>query len=104
MKNGRPIETANRPNSHSAIPLDGGAPHPAAMPIGSVIAVAPINNRCNSAARRGDNNRPASNAVWKNTMATDPTAGAPPSCGSTIFANIGWIENSSSAETNRVAA
>ena len=30
--------------------------------------------------------------------------GAPPSFGSTILANIGWIENSSSAETNRVAA
>jgi hypothetical protein len=37
-------------------------------------------------------------------MATDHTAGAPPSRGSTILANIGWIENSSSAETNRVAA
>ena len=35
-------------------------------------------------------------------MATDHTAGAPPSFGSTIFANIGWIENRSSAETNSV--
>jgi hypothetical protein len=58
VQNGRPIETANRPNSQSAIPLDGGARHPAAIAIGSDMAVAPINNKWNSAARRGDNNRP----------------------------------------------
>jgi hypothetical protein len=31
------------------------------------------------------------------------TAGNPPNSGSTIFANIGWIQNSSPAPTNMVA-
>src|ERR1700730_2377424 len=45
-----------------------------------------------------------SSAPWKNTIATDHTAGAPPSRGSTILVNIGWIENNSTAEPNSVAA
>ena len=36
-------------------------------------------------------------------MATAHTDGEPPSTGSTILANIGWTENSSSAERNVVA-
>ena len=47
------MDTANKPNNHSAVPSDGGAPHPGAIAIGSIIAVIPINNRCNIAARRG---------------------------------------------------
>ena len=37
-------------------------------------------------------------------MATDHTVGAPPSRGSTILANIGWMANSSRAERNSVTA
>ena len=36
-------------------------------------------------------------------METAHTDGDPPSLGSTIFANIGWTENRSMAETNSVA-
>ncbi len=45
----------------------------------------------------------ASSAAWKNTIATDHTAGAPPSRGSTILANIGCTANSSAALT-KIAA
>src|SRR5260370_41395697 len=34
---------------------------------------------------------------WKNTIATDQTAAAPPSRGSTILVNIGWTANSNAA-------
>jgi len=61
-KNGSPIETANRPNNQNAMPSDGGAPHPVAMAIGSVVAVAPSSSRWNSAARRGANSRSRINA------------------------------------------
>ena len=40
----------------------------------------------------------------KNTIATDHTAGAPSSRGSTILANMGCTENRSSAERNKVPA
>ena len=51
------MDTANNPNSQSAVPSDGGATHPGAMAIGSIIAVTPINNRWNIAARRGHSTR-----------------------------------------------
>jgi hypothetical protein len=38
--------------------------------------------------------------VWKNTIATDHTEAAPPSCGSTILVNIGCTANNSAALTN----
>jgi hypothetical protein len=43
-------------------------------------------------------------AAWKNTMATDHTAGAPPTLGRINLVNIGWIANTSRADTNSVAA
>jgi hypothetical protein len=45
-----------------------------------------------------------SRAVWKKTIATDHTAGAPPNRGRIIFVNIGCTLNSSIAEMNSVAA
>jgi hypothetical protein len=45
----------------------------------------------------------SSNAVWKKTMATDHTDGDPPSRGSTIFVNMGWMPKRRAAERNNVA-
>src|SRR6516162_5259162 len=42
--------------------------------------------------------------AWNVTIATDHTAGAPPSFGKTILVNIGWTANSSMAETKSVTA
>ena len=47
------METANNPNSQSAVPSGGGAAHPGAMAIGNVIAVTPTSTRWSIAARRG---------------------------------------------------
>ena len=44
-------------NSQSAVPSSGGALHPDAMAIGSVIAVVPTSSRWNMAAWRGSNRR-----------------------------------------------
>jgi hypothetical protein len=41
--------------------------------------------------------------AWKNTIATDHTAGVPPSLGSTILANSGCTANNSAALT-KIAA
>ena len=41
--------------------------------------------------------------AWKNTIAVFQTSGAPPSSGSTILVNSGWIQNSSAAPANTVA-
>src|SRR6516225_2303839 len=40
---------------------------------------------------------PARSAVWKKTIATDHTCGAPPNRGSTILVNIGCTANMSAA-------
>jgi len=44
-----------------------------------------------------------SSSAWKNTMATDHTAGEPPRRDSTILVNIGWTANTSAAERKIVA-
>jgi len=46
---------------------------------------------------------PASSAVWKNTMATDHTDGAPPKRGSTSLVNIGCTMNKSEALSTTAA-
>jgi hypothetical protein len=46
---------------------------------------------------------PASNKVWKNTIAAFQTAGEPPKLGSKMRTTIGWTANKSAEPRNAVA-
>jgi hypothetical protein len=45
-KNGRPIDTVNRPSSQNAAPACGGSPQPVAIDSGSAAAAAISRPRC----------------------------------------------------------
>jgi hypothetical protein len=111
-KNGSPTVSASSPSSCGTGLCPGDGTKPSGTAIGSTSSGSATTAMCSAAWRRIASRRvatcayryAASSASWKKSSDVFQTAGVLPNCGSTNFANIGWMRNTSAALTNSVSA